>query len=282
MKVVRLSNPTEPAQEPGTPIFELAGIHHGFRRSRESPLFTAIQDLSLSAKVGEFVSIVGPSGCGKSSLLSLLAGLTKPTSGQVRINGEEVVGIRQDIGFVFQRDATLPWKTARQNVELPLKYRGVSADEAADRAMGWLKRMGLAKFADYYPHQLSGGMRKRVAIATTLVYEPALLLMDEPFSSLDVQTRDLIENDVLQLWQQSRSQTIVFVTHDLDEAIAMSDRIVVMTASPGKVRGEYNVPLPRPRNLLEVKSDPGFSVIHGAIWRDLREEVLRGAQTNPG
>lgn len=262
-----------------TPLFELAGIQQRFYNSAKKSTFVAVEQFDLVAKLGEFVSIVGPSGCGKSTLLGLLAGLTKPADGRVLIDGRPISGIQRDVGFIFQRDALLPWRTAQQNVELSLKYRKVARAERADKAREWLGRMGLLKFADYYPHQLSGGMRKRIAIAATLVYEPRLLLMDEPFSALDVQTRDLIENDILRLWQSSdRRQTIVFVTHDLDEAIAMSDRVVVMTASPGRIRSEYQVLLKRPRDLLEVRSQAAFAEIRDAIWHDLKVEVMRSAQ----
>jgi NitT/TauT family transport system ATP-binding protein len=261
-------------------VLEVRGVTHQFRHaSREKwpTAVSALENVSLTARRGEFVSLVGPSGCGKSTLLGILAGLTIPSHGAAFIGGERVTGIRTDVGFIFQRDAILPWRTALQNIELPLKYRGVAPKESREKALEWLGRMGLRASADRYPHQLSGGMRKRVSIASTLVYEPAILLMDEPFSALDVQTRDLIENDVMRVWQGS-GQTVVFVTHDLEEAIGMSDRIVVMTASPGRVRQEYEVPLSRPRDLMECKSLPEFRSIYEAIWEDLRVEVLKAAQ----
>jgi NitT/TauT family transport system ATP-binding protein len=261
-------------------VLEIRGVTHQFRhasREKYATSVSALQNVSLTARKGEFVSLVGPSGCGKSTLLSILAGLTIPSQGAAFIGGDQVTGIRTDVGFIFQRDAILPWRTALQNIELPLKYRNVPAKEAREKALEWLGRMGLRASADRYPHQLSGGMRKRISIAATLVYEPSILLMDEPFSALDVQTRDLIENDVMRVWQGS-GQTVVFVTHDLEEAIGMSDRIVVMTASPGRVRQEYEVSLPRPRDLMECKAQPEFRSIYESIWEDLRVEVLKAAQ----
>jgi NitT/TauT family transport system ATP-binding protein len=272
--------PTMAARVDPATVFEIRGVTHEFRhasRERFATAVSALENVNLSARKGEFVSLVGPSGCGKSTLLAILAGLMIPSQGQALIGREPVTAIRKDVGFIFQRDAILPWRTALQNIELPLKYRKVPAAEAREKALEWLTRMGLRASADRYPHQLSGGMRKRVAIAATLVYEPAILLMDEPFSALDVQTRDLIENDVMRLWQGS-TQTVVFVTHDLEEAIGMSDRVVVMTASPGRVMKEYEIPLARPRDLMECKAQPEFRAIYQSIWEDLRVEVLKAAR----
>ncbi|HVW44014.1 MAG TPA: ABC transporter ATP-binding protein, partial [Amycolatopsis sp.] len=184
----------------------------------------------------------------------------------------------QDVGFVFQQDALLPWRTALQNVELSLRFRGVARKESRARARDWLARVGLGKFEHSYPHQLSGGMRKRTAIASTLVYEPDVLLMDEPFSALDVQTRNLMENDLLNMWEQGGHQTVFFITHDLEEAIGLSDRIIVLTASPGQVLGDYRVDLPRPRNLLEVKMERDFMELYQRIWADLEGEVMKANQ----
>ncbi|GAA1853996.1 ABC transporter ATP-binding protein [Pseudonocardia ailaonensis] len=232
--------------------------------------FVAVRDITLQIPAGEFVSVVGPTGCGKSTLLSAISGLRPASEGQVRIGGDVVTGIRSDVGFIFQQDALLPWRTALQNVELGLRFRGLPRAAARD----WLARVGLAEFEDRYPHQLSGGMRKRVAVASTLVYEPDILLMDEPFSALDIQTRTLMENDLLHVWEEAGKNTVIFVTHDLEEAIGMSDRILVMTASPGRILGDYRVDLPRPRDLLEVKMTDEFAEIYRAIWKDLSGEVI--------
>jgi len=249
-----------------------------FQPNPKKPPFTALQDVSLSVPAGEFVSVVGPTGSGKSTMLGVISGLTHPSSGEVRIAGQRITGIRDDIGFVFQQDALLPWRTALQNVELALRFRGVDRRETRDRASGWLARVGLESFKDSYPHQLSGGMRKRAAIAATMVFEPDILLMDEPFSALDVQTRNLMENDLLRIWERAASQTVVFITHDLEEAIGLSDRVVVLSASPGRILCDYHVGLPRPRNLLEIKLEPSFLDLYRKIWNDLEGEVLKANQ----
>jgi NitT/TauT family transport system ATP-binding protein len=259
---------------------ELVNISQVFQPSPKHPPFTALKNVSLKVPAGQFVALVGPTGCGKSTALSAMSGLQPPTSGQVFIGGERVDGVRRDVGFVFQQDALLPWRTAIQNVELALRFRGIGRREARDRARQWLSRVGLGSFEDSYPHQLSGGMRKRTAIAATLVYEPTVLLMDEPFSALDVQTRNLMENDLLSVWESVGHQTVLFVTHDLEEALGLSDRVIVLTAGPGQVLGDYMVDMPRPRNLLEVKLDPGFTAMYRKIWADLEGEVHKANAKN--
>lgn len=240
----------------------------------EATDFLAIKDVSVEIPAGQFVSVVGPTGCGKSTMLSAISGLRPASTGQVTIGDSVVTGIRKDVGFIFQQDALLPWRTAVENVELSLRFRGSPRSVARERARDWLARVGLLDFEDRYPHQLSGGMRKRVAVAATLVYEPEILLMDEPFSALDIQTRTLMENDLLQVWEQAGKNTVVFVTHDLEEAIGLSDRILVLSASPGRIRGDYAIDLPRPRDLLEVKMTAEFVELYRAIWKDLEGEVL--------
>jgi len=220
-----------------------------------------------------FVALVGPSGCGKSTTLSLIAGLDAATSGTVRVRGEPVRGVTDGIGFLFQRDALLPWKTVRDNVMLPLTLRGVRGEAARARVADWLARVGLRGFETAYPYQLSGGMRKRVALAQTLVYDPEILLMDEPFAALDVQTRNLMEGELLALWQGS-GKTVMFVTHDLEEAIALADEVVVMTAGPARVKSRYEVTLPRPRDIETIRVDPRFTELYAKMWNDLRDEVL--------
>ncbi|BBG02567.1 MULTISPECIES: ABC transporter ATP-binding protein [Pseudonocardia] len=257
---------------PDAPAIRITGVNRVFTRGGSS--FTAIRDVHLEVQQGEFLSVVGPSGCGKSTLLNLLAGLAKPDGGTVETFGAPVRGVNPDVGFIFQRDALLPWRTAVQNVALPLRYRGADKRAATEKAREWLARVGLAKFTDSYPHQLSGGMRKRVAIAATLVYEPRIILMDEPFSALDVQTRTLMEDDLLKLWSASRP-AVLFITHDLEEAVGLSDRVVVMSASPGHVIGDHVVPLERPRDLLEIRFDQQFTETHERIWDQLRTEVVR-------
>jgi NitT/TauT family transport system ATP-binding protein len=233
---------------------------------------TAVEGVSLEVFAGEFVSVVGPSGCGKSTLLGMISGLLPPSAGRILVEGDEVTGVNQRLGYLFQRDALLPWKTVLDNVALPRLFRGCTPQAARARAREWLQRVGLSGFEAYYPHQLSGGMRKRVSLAMTMVYDPAIILMDEPFAALDVQTRNLMENELLEIWSQDR-KTVLFITHDLEEAIALSDRVVVMTASPGRVKGTYDIPLGRPRTVTEVRFHASFGRLYEALWRDLEDEV---------
>ncbi|HYR94408.1 MAG TPA: ABC transporter ATP-binding protein [Methylomirabilota bacterium] len=235
--------------------------------------FTALRDLDLVVEPGEFVAVVGPTGCGKSTTLSLISGLEPPSLGTVKVFGEPVTTVGRQVGYVFQRDAVFPWKNVLDNVAMGPRFRGEHSADANTRARDWIARVGLSGFERYYPHQLSGGMRKRVALAQTLINRPKILLMDEPFSALDVQTRVLMENELLTLWSTTGA-SVVFVTHDLEEAIALADRVVVITAGPGTVKGTYQVDLPRPRNIAEVRFQPRFVQIYEEIWNDLRDEVL--------
>ncbi|HJQ94254.1 MAG TPA: ABC transporter ATP-binding protein [Acidimicrobiia bacterium] len=233
----------------------------------------AVKNATFQLERGEFVALVGPSGCGKSTVLNAIAGLLPPTSGAVLINDEAVTEINTEVGYLFQRDALLPWRTVLRNVTLPLVARGQSKASAANQAAEWLEKVGLRGFENHYPHQLSGGMKKRASLAAVLAPRPKLLLMDEPFSALDVQTRELMENELMALWIADRS-TVLFVTHDLEEAIGLSDRVVVMSARPSTIKGEYGVPLKRPRDLTTLKFDQQFVNVHRQIWDDLREESL--------
>jgi len=238
--------------------------------------YTAVRDINLVVGAGEFVSVVGPTGCGKSTVLNVAAGLLAPSTGHVKVFGEALTGINTRAGYMFQAESLMPWRTAVQNVMAGLEFRG--ATDAAAQAQEWLKRVGLGGFGDRYPHQLSGGMRKRVSLAQTLVLDPDIILMDEPFSALDIQTRQLMENEVLALWA-AKKKAVLFITHDLDEAIALSDRVLVMSAGPGSHPiGEFVIDLPRPRDVAEVKVVPRFVELHAAIWAVLREEVLKGYQ----
>jgi NitT/TauT family transport system ATP-binding protein len=236
-------------------------------------VYTALKDLTFDVGPGEFCAIVGPTGCGKSTTLGLISGLEPPSEGEVLVHGKPLEGIAEGVGYVFQTDAVFPWKSVLENVAAGPRYHGVELRQARDQARDWIARVGLAGFEDRYPHQLSGGMRKRVALAQSLINEPRILLMDEPFSALDVQTRSLMEDELLDLWSTTGA-SVVFVTHDLEEAIAMSDRVVVLTAGPGTIKGIYKVDLPRPRKVNEIRFDPRFSSIYEEIWSDLREEVL--------
>lgn len=238
--------------------------------------YTAVADTTLRVGAGEFVSVVGPTGCGKSTLLNIGAGLLAPSAGEVRVFGRPLEGINSRAGYMFQADALMPWRSAVDNVMVGLQYRGVDDAEARRQADAWLERVGLGGFGDRYPHQLSGGMRKRTALAQTLALDPDIILMDEPFSALDIQTRQLMENEVLDLWA-AKKKAVLFITHDLDEAIAMSDRVVVLSAGPATHPiGEFVVDLPRPRDVAEVRNQPRFVELHSQIWGVLRDEVLKG------
>jgi NitT/TauT family transport system ATP-binding protein len=245
------------------------------REAGERP-YTAVADTSLRVRSGEFVSVVGPTGCGKSTLLNIGAGLLAPSAGEVRVFGEPLQGINRRAGYMFQSDALMPWRSAIDNVMVGLEYRGLPEAQAREQARAWLERVGLSDFEDRYPHQLSGGMRKRTALAQTLALDPDIILMDEPFSALDIQTRQLMENEVLDLWAAKR-KAVLFITHDLDEAIAMSDRVVVLSAGPAtRPIGEFEIDLPRPRDVAEIRAHPSFLELHSQIWSVLREEVLKG------
>jgi NitT/TauT family transport system ATP-binding protein len=235
-------------------------------------VMTALQDVTFTVHRGEFVSIVGPSGCGKSTTLNILAGLTEATGGRVLVEGHAPGEVRLDLGYVFQQDTVLPWKKVVDNIEIGLKLRGMPAAERRARADQLLKLMGLESFGNAFPAELSGGMRKRVALGSTLAYNPALLLMDEPFGSLDAQTRITLQDELLRLWNEQR-QTVLFVTHDIAEAIVLADRVIVMTARPARIKKQYFVDLPRPRLAEDVRFDPRFEELHKQIWDDLRPEI---------
>jgi len=263
-----------PAAAFGAAGVELSGVTKQFA-TPVGGLFTAVRDVTLTVEPGQFCAIVGPTGCGKSTTLSVVAGPERKSAGEVRVAGSPVNGIVRGTSFMFQSDALLPWKTVLANVALGPVFRGMSKRDARDGARDWLRRVGLAGFEDHYPHQLSGGMRKRVSLAAALINEPSILLMDEPFGALDVQTKAIMSNELLELWEQTRP-SVLFITHDLEEAIALSDRVVVMTVGPGTVKAVYDIDLPRPRGAVqEIRFDPRFLEIHQQIWHSLREEVER-------
>ena len=241
-----------------------------------SPRYTAVKDTTLAVAPGEFVSVVGPTGCGKSTLLNIAAGLMQPSAGAVTVFGERLEGVNAKAGYLFQSEALMPWRTALGNVTAGLEFRGMDVGEAARLANDWLARVGLSGHGHRYPHQLSGGMRKRVALAQTLILNPEIILMDEPFSALDVQTRQLMENELLELWSADR-KSVVFITHDLEEAISLSDRVVVLSAGPEtRPIGEYEIDLPRPRDVAEIRLTPRFVELYTQIWRAMKDEVLKG------
>jgi NitT/TauT family transport system ATP-binding protein len=259
--------------------------------------YRALDDISLSIAAGLFTAIVGPSGCGKSTLLNIAAGLLAPSSGTVRVDGEVLAGLNRRATYMFQQDALLPWKTVRENVALGLTLGGVARADAHARADGWLTRVGLSAFSAHYPSQLSGGMRKRVIMAQNWIIDRGIVLMDEPFSALDVHTRQRMETELLALWEEKTAEhpgaaeksvgsqkTVVFVTHDLEEAIALADEVVVLSAGPAaRIVARHTVTLPRPRDLMELRTTPAFVDLYRAIWAVLREEVIRSQRTaEPG
>src|ERR1700761_3805014 len=252
-------------------------------RLADDRVYTAVEQASLAVADGEFVAIVGPTGCGKSTLLNVAAGLLKPAAGAVRIFGAPLTGLNRDAGYLFQADALFPWKTAIDNVAIGLEIRGTPRAEALARAQKWLASVGLGAFAGRYPHMLSGGQRKRVALAQVLIRDPKILLMDEPFGPLDAQTRQVMGNLLLERWTAER-KAVLFVTHDLEEAIALADRVVIMSAGPGaRIIGDWKVGLPRPRDIFEVRLSSEFHALHREIWSVLKEQVLKGyAQSGAG
>ena len=262
------------------PAVTLGGLDITFHLEGGSR-YQAVTGIDLSVAAGEFVSVVGPTGCGKSTLLNAAAGLLTPSAGTVTIFGQPLAGLNRRAGYLFQADALMPWKTALDNVKVALEPMGVSDAEADRRARDWLARVGLRAFVDRYPHMLSGGQRKRVALAQMLIRDPEILLMDEPFGPLDAQTRQIMGNLLLELWAANR-KAVIFVTHDLEEAIALSDRVIVLSAGPAaRIVGEYPVTLPRPRDIAEIRLEPQFHAIYKEIWACLRVEVSRAYATGP-
>jgi NitT/TauT family transport system ATP-binding protein len=258
--------PTAVALEDASVAFRLAG----------GRVYTAVEQARLAVAPGEFVAIVGPTGCGKSTLLNVAAGLLAPAAGRVRIFDAPLTGLNRQAGYLFQADALFPWKTAIDNVAIALEIEGTPRREALERAQAFLGSVGLAAFAFRYPHMLSGGQRKRVGLAQVLIRDPKILLMDEPFGPLDAQTRQIMGNLLLELWNADR-KAVLFVTHDLEEAIALADRVVIMSAGPSaRIIGDWRVPLARPRDIMEVRLAKDFHALHREIWGVLKDEVMKG------
>jgi NitT/TauT family transport system ATP-binding protein len=241
-------------------------------RTPKGDWYQALSGLNFAIEPGQFVSLVGPTGCGKSTALTLLAGLEEPSIGSVYVDGEMVRDIDTRTGFVFQHDATFPWMNVKNNIAAGPKFRGMESKEYDPLSSKWIAKVGLVGFEKHFPHQLSGGMKKRVALAQTLINAPRLLLMDEPFSALDVQTRAIMTDELLALWETTGS-TVVFVTHDLEEAIALSDRVIVLTAGPARVKADFTINLPRPRKARDIRFTEEFLKIYQDIWSELRDEV---------
>jgi len=240
----------------------------------------AVDDVSLHIPDGQFTALVGPSGCGKTTLLNMLSGLIRPTTGNVVLGGEEVTGPKRSTGFMTARDGLLPWRTARDNVAFGLEVRGVGKARRHARADGLLSTVGLNGFEAAYPSQLSQGMRQRVAIARTLAIEPTLFLLDEPFAALDAQTKIVLQEEFIGLWERSPT-TVLLVTHDIAEAVSMADRVVVMSRRPGRIKCDLTVDLPRPRHADTIRFDQHFVELTQRIWSDLRDEVRDIDPGNP-
>jgi NitT/TauT family transport system ATP-binding protein len=232
----------------------------------------ALAEVSFSVRDNEFISIIGPSGCGKTTLLKMIDGLLPYDSGRILIDGKQVTAPGPDRAVVFQSFALLPWRTVLANVEFSLELRQLPKEQRTKTARDYLKRVGLSDFENHYPHELSGGMQQRAGLARALAVNPAILLMDEPFGAVDAQTRQLLQEELLELWQRER-KTVVFVTHSMDEAVYLSDRVVVMTPRPGKVAEVLEVPLPRPRAAEEVRRDPKFVDLTNYIWDVLKKTM---------
>ena len=246
-----------------------------------SDRFTALEDITLDVRTGEFLALVGPSGCGKSTLLDLLGGLTLPTSGRILLDGRPIEGPARDRGIVFQQYALFPWRTAAQNVEFGLDIAGFKASERRERALHYLELVGLSAFAERYPHELSGGMKQRVAIARSLAYDPEVLLMDEPFAALDAQTRETLQGELLRIWRTT-GKTILFITHGIDEAVVLGQRVAVMTSRPGRIKQVVEVPEALRSETEDVRSLPEFGPVRHEVWSLLRDEVLKAQQLAGG
>lgn len=236
---------------------------------------TALERIDLDIQKGEFLTIVGPSGCGKSTLLNIVAGLMPASEGEVTFNGVRITGVDRRIGYITQSDNLFPWRTLRDNVAFPLEIGGMSPAERYRRVDAWIERVGLNGFEMAYPHELSGGMRQRGNIIRTLVYEPVVLLMDEPFGPLDAQTRIVLQDQLLKLWETSRA-TVIFITHDLTEAIGLADRVLLMSARPGRMVRDDRIGIPRPRDIFHIHDDTEFRRLYDEIWKELEVQV-RGA-----
>jgi ABC-type nitrate/sulfonate/bicarbonate transport system ATPase subunit len=258
-----------------TPAIELQGIRKTFRLSedRNAKTVLALDGIDLTIRRGEFLTIIGPSGCGKTTLLRIMASLEQPDEGAVVVEGEPVTepGIRR--AMVFQTFGLFPWKTVIDNVMFPLVVRKIPKDEARDTAIRHIRQVGLEKFVDAYPHQLSGGMQQRVGLARALATGADILLMDEPFGAIDAQTRELMQEELMRIWQEER-KTVVFITHDLDEAVLLADRVLLMSRGPGRVRETIPVELPRPRFEYDVRGHETFAKVRGHLWHELRNDLI--------
>lgn len=258
--------------------FLVRDIGHSYQGTGGNPI-ECLVDINLVVHENEFLSIVGPSGCGKSSLLDIMSGLIHPGRGSVFHDGAELTGITSKIGYISQADSLLPWRTVLGNVEFGLEIRGLSKKKRRDVARDLIARAGLASFEKNYPHELSGGMKKRVDIIRVLAVDPEVIFMDEPFGALDYFTKEKLQEYILDIWRNT-GKTIVFITHDLPEAVTMSDRVIIMTARPGSIKNQYPITLPRPRNPYEIRFDSAFIELNRLIWEDLKDEIARAGEAN--
>lgn len=262
----------------------IENVHKSFRVKRNPAQFqegaqavTALQDINMEVRQGEFMVIVGPSGCGKSTLLDLLAGLTKPSNGQILLDGKPIAGPNLDRGIVFQQYALFPWKTAQANVEFGLEMKGVSRKERKEIAKKFIDLVGLTGFEHRYPHELSGGMKQRIAIARSLAYDPEVLLMDEPFAALDAQTRETLQSELLRIWEAT-GKTIIFITHGIEEAVYLGQRVAVMTSRPGRIKKVIDIPFTTRTSEEDLRSNPEFVRKRHEIWELLKDEVHRAQE----
>jgi len=260
----------ETTNSPMSPLLSIEGVSKEFNVRGQKVL--ALDGLRLAVDEGEFVTVVGPSGCGKSTLLNLVIGLIRATSGRILFRNRTINGVNPEIGYVTQKDNLLPWRSLLENVALSLEIRGVEKSERRRRAAKLIERVGLSGFEDHYPYELSGGMRQRANIIRTLIYDPELILMDEPFGPLDAQTRIVLQDQLLKLWSATK-KTIIFITHDLIEAITLADRVVVMTSRPGRVKYVAQVSIARPRDVYQIHASPEFRAAYERLWQELRPEV---------
>jgi NitT/TauT family transport system ATP-binding protein len=252
------------------PCIQARSLTLTFTPKNRDPV-TALQDFDLQVCKGEFLSLVGPSGCGKSTFLNVLLGLLRPDSGELNLNGKKIDGPGQERAMVFQEFGLLPWRTVLANVELGLELKGVAPTTRRERALELIQLVGLERFQNHYPHELSGGMKQRVGLARALATDPEVLLMDEPFAALDAQTRDLMQTELLQIWERTK-KTVLFVTHSIEEAAYLSDRVIIMTARPGRTKNVFKIDLPRPRD-YEMRLTPKFNDIKAQIWSSLKDEL---------
>ncbi len=253
-------------------LLELENVTVSFASRNGQPPLLALDGMNLSVEQGELVALVGPSGCGKTTVLNVLAGQIPPTAGQVRLAGQTAKGLSPALGYISQADTLLPWRTVLDNVALAMELRGFPKDQRRETARALMEKMGLAGFENSYPRELSGGMKKRAAIARVLAVSPSILMMDEPFAPLDAFTRQRLQDDILSVWESTGS-TILYVTHDLTEAITLADRVVLISARPGRVVREYAIDLPRPRRVMDVKFSPHFVELEQTIWQDLEAQL---------